>query len=447
MTPIAIRVERLSKRYSIESTKRMDLKGTLRESLSNSVSNAFRRFQHVGSMEVIQHSGLRDFYALQNVEFEVQQGEVLGVIGRNGAGKSTLLKILSRITEPTTGRVELHGRIASLLEVGTGFHPELTGRENIFLNGAVLGMPRREIQQKFAEIVAFADVEEFLDVPVKRYSSGMFVRLAFSVAAHLEPEILVVDEVLAVGDIAFQRKCIGKMNEVATQSGRTILFVSHQMSAIQRLCNSAIVLEQGQVVFRGGVQEGIAHYVQTTSEKLGSGTELMARPRAHWFKRTFPLFLNQCIPVSPEGEKTQKLNFGAPLRLFLEFISEKSLSDFTVQVSLDSQTHTRVLTLQSDQSGVSFSFPKPGRVSVVVDLGFLYLIPGVYTASVSAKRLGSLLDRLEQAASFEILPISEQDSLLPQDQTGVIAPPAQWEVVTDFQPMGEAIYSKQEVAP
>jgi lipopolysaccharide transport system ATP-binding protein len=209
--------------------------------------------------------------------FEVKRGDVLGVIGRNGAGKSTLLKILSRITEPTTGRVTIDGRLASLLEVGTGFHPELSGRENIYLNGAILGMSRKEIRRKFDEIVAFAEIEKFLDTPVKRYSSGMYVRLAFAVAAHLEPEILVVDEVLAVGDTAFQKKCLGKMNEVAS-SGRTVLFVSHNMPTIAHLCNRAIFLEHGRVRADGPTSEMIALYMQDVSTTMYQGRTRSGKP-------------------------------------------------------------------------------------------------------------------------------------------------------------------------
>jgi lipopolysaccharide transport system ATP-binding protein len=205
---------------------------------------------------------IEEFWALKDVSFEVKQGEVIGIIGRNGAGKSTLLKILSRITEPTTGRVAIKGRVASLLEVGTGFHPELTGRENIYLNGAILGMSKVEIKRKFDEIVAFAEVEKFLDTPVKRYSSGMYVRLAFAVAAHLEPEILVVDEVLAVGDAQFQKKCLGKMGNVATKEGRTVFFVSHNMTAVQRLCSNCIWLDRGCVVEIGETNQVTTHYLQ-----------------------------------------------------------------------------------------------------------------------------------------------------------------------------------------
>jgi ABC-type polysaccharide/polyol phosphate transport system ATPase subunit len=207
----------------------------------------------------VQGDSVEEFWALKDVSFEVQEGEVLGIIGLNGAGKSTLLKVLSRITEPTSGRVTLRGRVASLLEVGTGFHPELTGRENIFLNGAILGMSRTEIRKKFDEIVAFAEVERFLDTPVKRYSSGMYVRLAFAVAAHLEPEILIIDEVLAVGDTEFQKKCLGKMDEVSRQDGRTVLFVSHNLAAIAELADRAVLLDKGSVAVDGPVSDAISH--------------------------------------------------------------------------------------------------------------------------------------------------------------------------------------------
>jgi len=235
---IAIRVNHLGKKYTIGGPQEPYL--TLRDAIVNSVKAPFRRLNQTPPDE--------GFWALKDVSFDVTQGEVVGIIGRNGAGKSTLLKILSRITAPTEGTVELHGRVGSLLEVGTGFHPEMTGRENIFLNGSILGMKKTEIEQKFDEIVKFAEIEKFLDTPVKRYSSGMYVRLAFAVAAHLEPEILVVDEVLAVGDAAFQKKCLGKMGEVAKE-GRTVLFVSHNMNAIEQLCNSCLLLESGKIKY------------------------------------------------------------------------------------------------------------------------------------------------------------------------------------------------------
>ena len=259
MSNIAIRVNRLSKQYKIGFAKQRH--DTLRDEITEALTSIFR-FNGNGSAPGAQRSDSpNSFWALKDVSFEVKKGEVLGIIGRNGAGKSTLLKILSRITEPTSGYAEIHGRVGSLLEVGIGFHQELTGRENIYLNGAILGMKKAEIDRNFDAIVAFAEVNRFIDTPVKHYSSGMHVRLAFAVAAHLELEIVIVDEVLAVGDVAFQRKCLGKMNEVA-RGGRTVIFVSHQMSAIETLCSRVLMLRAGTIQFAGGTKAAIAFYLK-----------------------------------------------------------------------------------------------------------------------------------------------------------------------------------------
>jgi lipopolysaccharide transport system ATP-binding protein len=246
---IAIRVRGLGKKYQIGGSQETYL--TMRDAIVNSLKAPFKQFYRAPPAE--------EFWALKDVSFDVEPGEVVGIIGRNGAGKSTLLKILSRITAPTEGTVELYGRVGSLLEVGTGFHPEMTGRENIFLNGSILGMKKVEIEQKFDEIVKFAEIEKFLDTPVKRYSSGMYVRLAFAVAAHMDPEILVVDEVLAVGDVQFQKKCLGKMGEVA-KGGKTVLFVSHNMGAIKSLCDRTIILKNGKIAYDGKSIDGIDQY-------------------------------------------------------------------------------------------------------------------------------------------------------------------------------------------
>jgi lipopolysaccharide transport system ATP-binding protein len=263
MSQPIISVENLGKRYRIHHEQKEGYT-TLRDVLARKVKGLFSSESGIRNPK----SSDEDFWALKGVSFEVQPGEVLGIIGRNGAGKSTLLKILSRITESTEGRVTLRGRVASLLEVGTGFHPELTGRENIFLNGAILGMMRSEIRKKFDEIVAFAEVEKFLDTPVKRYSSGMYVRLAFAVAAHLEPEILILDEVLAVGDAQFQKKCIGKMEGIARE-GRTILFVSHNTGTLANLCTSAMLLTKGQLTKQGSASEVIDHYISGHRAAVG----------------------------------------------------------------------------------------------------------------------------------------------------------------------------------
>jgi lipopolysaccharide transport system ATP-binding protein len=254
--PVAIRVEELSKRYFIGRNRKDE---TFREAFITALSAPIRYFVQGSAM-----AGEEEFWALKDVSFEIRKGEIVGIIGRNGAGKSTLLKIMSRITEPTRGNIEIHGRVASLLEVGTGFHQELTGRENIYLNGAILGMTRSEIDQKFDEIVSFAEVEKFLDTPVKHYSSGMYVRLAFAIAAHLEPDILIVDEVLAVGDVQFQNKCLGKIENVAGQ-GRTVLFVSHNLAAVQRLCSRAILLERQQINYIGDVETAISKLLANAS--------------------------------------------------------------------------------------------------------------------------------------------------------------------------------------
>jgi lipopolysaccharide transport system ATP-binding protein len=255
-----IQVENLSKKYII-GHQQLKGKKTFREAINQSISNFGSKFTHAFSKSISSNSPNEEFWALKDINFEVEQGDRIGIIGRNGAGKSTLLKVLSRITEPTSGKITIRGRVASLLEVGTGFNGELTGRENIFLNGAILGMHRAEIKRKFDEIVEFSGVEKFLDTPVKRYSSGMYVRLAFAVAAHLEPEILVIDEVLAVGDAEFQKKCLGKMQDVSNDEGRTVIFVSHNMGAIQGLCSRTIVLGSGEILFNGGVNQGVNYYL------------------------------------------------------------------------------------------------------------------------------------------------------------------------------------------
>ena len=274
MKGIAIRVENVSKQYQIGRSNTQD---TLRESLTNAVSRPVQQIRsRLKGERLAAH--VESFNALDDVSFEVREGEVLGLIGRNGAGKSTLLKILSRITEPTTGRVEMYGRVGSLLEVGTGFHPELTGRENIFLNGAILGMTRAEITRKFDEIVAFSEIGKFLDTPVKRYSSGMYVRLAFAVAAHLEPEILLVDEVLAVGDAQFQRKCVKKMSSVAKE-GRTVLFVSHNLAMVQALCGRGILLKEGSIVTDAGMKNVVSRYLE--SLEADASEDLLSRKDRH----------------------------------------------------------------------------------------------------------------------------------------------------------------------
>ncbi len=270
MSNVAISVENISKAYRIGlKDKKHD---TLGAAMASWIRSPFSNFKRLKSLSNFKNNEEEDiFWALRDINFKVAKGEVLGIIGRNGAGKSTLLKILSRITEPTDGRIEIYGRVASLLEVGTGFNPELTGRENIFLNGTILGMTKKEIDLKFDEIIDFSGIEKFIDTPVKRYSSGMKVRLAFAVAAHLEPEILVIDEVLAVGDAEFQTKCLGKMQDLSGKMGRTVLFVSHNMTAVSTLCNKSIVLERGIIHFDGEVGAGITSYLNLVGKSANQG--------------------------------------------------------------------------------------------------------------------------------------------------------------------------------
>jgi len=305
-----IKVEHLSKRYRVGTTRKQN---SLRDAVVSGVQASIRRLRN----------GKGDqpdtIWALKDVSFEVAEGEVIGIIGRNGAGKSTLLKILSRITKPTTGRVVMNGRVGSLLEVGTGFHSELTGRENIFLNGAILGMSKREIAQKFDEIVEFAETEAFLDTPVKHYSSGMTVRLAFAVAAHLEPEILIVDEVLAVGDLAFQRKCLGKMNEVAT-TGRTVLFVSHDLNAVNALCKRALLLHGG-ILIRSGQADEVCQYYLDTTNKLYSPITWVDLP--HGEKDEIALL---AATISQKGVNTCAIDCRESFTIHLEYEIRKIIS-------------------------------------------------------------------------------------------------------------------------
>jgi lipopolysaccharide transport system ATP-binding protein len=362
-----IRVEALAKRYEL-GVARHD---TLRDRIAHALRTPLRRWRGVPA------SDTSEFWALRDVSFEVKRGEVLGVIGRNGAGKSTLLKILSRITEPTSGRISIRGRVASLLEVGTGFHPELTGRENIFLNGAILGMSRAEIRRKFDQIVAFADVERFLDTPVKHYSSGMYVRLAFAVAAHLEPEILIVDEVLAVGDAEFQAKCLGKMESIAQAEGRTILFVSHNMSAVVRLCHRAVLLERGRVVLDDRADVAVNRYLSQRS--LASAAAPAASLAHDGYTTGAPIQLQAVV-----------LNGGAavvnrqPLRARIEFAAHRPVEAVGFGVGICGLDGRRILTVESDYAGRFFRVAAAGAGAVEFTLPVVDLAPGRYFLDVGA---------------------------------------------------------------
>ena len=310
MAESVIKAEGLGKKYIISHQGTKGYK-TFREQTLQQIQNIYSRTKKmVSGQQVLEGDETEEFWALKDLNFEIEKGDRVGIIGKNGAGKSTLLKVLSRITEPTTGKVFIKGRVASLLEVGTGFHPELTGRENIFLNGAIMGMSRSEIKRKFDEIVSFSGVEKFLDTPVKRYSSGMYVRLAFSVAAHLEPEILVVDEVLAVGDAEFQKKCLGKMQDVSSSEGRTVLFVSHNLMALSSLCNKGIYLRNGQVRSQGDIGDTLSQYTRegtdllTTTWKGNAGDEYVRIYQTKVFCANSPdgYFSHKDVVIEIEGE-------------------------------------------------------------------------------------------------------------------------------------------------
>lgn len=310
MSDIVIKAEGLGKKYTISHQAKGRYK-TFREQMLHSAQDLFSRTKKlITGQQLTDGDETEEFWALNDVSFEIRQGDRVGIIGRNGAGKSTLLKILSRITEPTVGRVSIKGRVASLLEVGTGFHQELTGRENIYLNGAILGMSRAEIKKKFDAIVDFSGVEKFLDTPVKRYSSGMYVRLAFSVAAHLEPEILIVDEVLAVGDAEFQKKCLGKMEEVSKNEGRTVLFVSHSLMALSSLCNKGIYIKQGQIKLKGEIEDVLSLYIREGSENYltewkgneGNDHVRIYRTRVSGDEYTSGFYTHKPVVIEIEGE-------------------------------------------------------------------------------------------------------------------------------------------------
>jgi lipopolysaccharide transport system ATP-binding protein len=364
MGDIAIRADGLSKCYQI-GLRQERFRASLRETIVDSVKKPFQRAGRLVRGESVFDAETEEVWALKDVSFEIKRGEVLGVIGRNGAGKSTLLKLLSRITEPTAGYAEIHGRIAALLEVGTGFHPELTGRENVYLNGAILGMRQREIDGKFDEIIAFSGVERFIDTPVKYYSSGMHLRLAFSVAAHLEPEIVLVDEVLAVGDASFQRKCLGKMDDVASQ-GRTVVFVSHNLAVVKELCQTSIVLANGSIVASGSVVDGLSHYSKSLTEsdlQFALASKRWSSVRVNGEAPELATALESCDPLS--------------IDVLL------NLPDHYEEIKLICMVYDAVgnLVVHRGTSGEELvpSSLDAGTYRIKVDIPPLWLAPGIYT--------------------------------------------------------------------
>jgi lipopolysaccharide transport system ATP-binding protein len=404
---VSVAVDRLSKRYRLGVG--VQVQGRLTEALAGSIRSTWRRW----SSRTASDGPSRELWALRDVSFDVRHGDVLGIIGRNGAGKTTLLKILSRITEPTEGRAELHGRVGALLEIGTGFHPDLTGRENVFLNGAILGMGRREIQNKFQEIVDFSEIGDFLDTPVKRYSSGMQVRLAFAIAAHLEPDILLVDEVLAVGDAGFQRKCLARLGAVATE-GRTVLFVSHNMGAIAELCSSALLLDEGRLVTSGATEEVIRTYLRGFAEN----EHRIERPAVY-----SGASVTSVQVLDSELNPSAELDFRDPFYIAVEFEVSRRIRALSAWMRLVNDYGVNVLFswIALDQSY------GPGQYRAVARLPQALLAPGHYYVDVGVEHYR--IEKFHYAyrcKSFEILNTS---ATFDSDHSGwgVIHPKLAWD--------------------
>jgi lipopolysaccharide transport system ATP-binding protein len=385
----AIRVEGLGKLYRLDH--RGEQPDSLRAAITAFAASPLRRIRQLQGVD----ESMEEFWALRNVSFEVKAGEVLGVIGRNGAGKSTLLKILSRIVEPTEGHARIRGRVASLLEVGTGFHPELTGRENIYLNGSILGMRRREIASRFDEIVAFAEVDKFLDTPVKRYSSGMYVRLAFAVAAHLEPEVLIVDEVLAVGDAQFQKKCIGKMKDIAAAGSRTVVFVSPNMGAVRALCSSCVYLVNGKVAAQGDVDKIIGDYLRPTSD---------VKQRSVVSKFGIELF-EAGIYRTDEPDPAPAVYFLDSCEIRVRIGARQGFAMAALVVRVFDELGALVSSLNSAEEGIEAFFMGPNH-TFIYPIRRMSLMPGRYSVSVFVYRPHDGTKYLEADGffEFEVLP-------------------------------------------
>ncbi len=383
-----IRVEHLSKKYRIGAAQIQY--PTLRDML-------------VSKLRPRKTGPANEIWALKDVSFEVEQGEVVGIIGRNGAGKSTLLKLLAHITRPTEGRITMHGRVGSLLEVGTGFHPELTGRENIYLNGAVLGMHRKEIERKFDEIVGFAEIEQFLDTPVKHYSSGMYMRLAFAVAAHLEPEILLVDEVLAVGDVAFQKKCLGKMGEVAKQ-GRTVLFVSHNMAAVQNLCNFGVLIHQGKIIKKGDIPDVVKNYLEfidrSSNDKSSLGVfDLHDHHNSYGARNIVQKlrFLNKA------GQPNTIFQMGGVIQIEIEVSGLSEIGDALIGVIIKTNEGLWITSINTGMVIPEMVSPRSYNERVILKIPKILFTPNTYCVGISIARSGTRLDYIDEAARFQVV--------------------------------------------
>ena len=424
-TPI-ISVQHLSKSFLLGHQREKEKYTALRDVIARRARNLARTTRDLlAGRQIIEGDEREEFWALKDVSFEVRRGEVLGIIGRNGAGKSTLLKILARITEPTKGRIEIRGRVASLLEVGTGFHPELTGRENIYLNGSILGMSRVEIRRKFDEIVNFAEVQKFLDTPVKRYSSGMYVRLAFAVAAHLDPEILIVDEVLAVGDVEFQKKCMGKMQSVSEESGRTVLFVSHNMQAVRQMCQRVLLLKRGEVAMIGSPHAGISAYLGE-----GDGVESKARIDMHDYPRTRAPQGAAITTISfrdSHGKLTDTVDPDDMLRVDVELECSWDLRQFNLSMAV---IHAEGLKVFSEAYSDQFDLPDItcGKYSMTFYIPMRFLKMESYFIAITLVERNNICDHVDGILLPEI--VNPNPNLqMENNRWGVVRIPVEWESI------------------
>ena len=420
MRPI-IKIENVSKRYWIRQREHY---GMLRDHIAGFCRAPMRAIRSRLQKRIHLSADLPSVWALQNVSIEVRPGEVLGIIGRNGAGKSTLLKVLSRITEPTSGRVELYGRVGSLLEVGTGFHSELTGRENIFLSGAILGMRRAEIARKFDEIVAFAEIEEFIDTPVKHYSSGMYTRLAFAVAAHLEPEILLIDEILAVGDIAFQKKCLGKIGDVA-RAGRTVFFVSHNLPSIESLCSRCLLFKRGRLTDDGDVRQVLLRYMTSELQPDSATRRLTSHPGR---RRSASAIMTAVRLSAHNGQLSAAYKMGAPFTVSVSFAAKLAFSP-VLNVTIKNMHGLAIIRVNNQFIG---GFPLGGRLNsgvIACALDELPLLPGRYVIDLSLGDGLRELDAIDDAITLEVLPADVFGTgKLPPPGTAVVFWPARFAI-------------------
>jgi lipopolysaccharide transport system ATP-binding protein len=431
MSNLAIKVEDLGKRYRIgvKEKKAANRAQAILRTITSPFNYLFRSIRGPSEDEVI--------WALRNISLEVHHGEVIGIIGHNGAGKSTLLKILSRITEPTEGHADIYGRVGSLLEIGTGFHPDLTGRENVYMNGTILGMSKVEIDRKFDEIVDFAGVEKFIDTPVKYYSSGMNVRLGFAVAAHLEPEILIVDEVLAVGDAEFQKKSLGKMEDV-TNSGRAVLFVSHNMGMIEKLCPKAILMQSGRIHSEGPTAAVIETYLQSLSADLSAGDVVQSleqrdRKRWHYGKE---IRMTDAGISGTGGQRTVQLKLGEPLIVRLAIRSEIDISGVDIFARLFSMRGSLVTTVSSVEAGKTFDLKSGGMIELTFTFEQLILSAGRYRVELVVRKMLKALDLVDDAIVFDVLESADESAKhfleSAPEQQGVVRVNTAWQITGGY---------------